>query len=92
MTYWDKIGKMDNLLYFADEWKTIEDVRNHFNLTSAESWKLWRRVICKYDEFETRDSLHLHAGSPVEFRTSPAYYENILNNEKDKIAEAEKQK
>lgn len=70
MTYWEKVGCMNNLILFAKEWKTIKDVKEEFNLTANESWKLFRAVIKVYDEFEYRDVMMLKAGCPIMFRST----------------------
>jgi len=80
MTYWDKIKSMNNLILFAKDWKSISDVKSKFKLTAAESWKLFRRVIKSYDEFEYRDVNNTKAGCPVKFRATEIAY-NILKLE-----------
>ena len=80
MGYWDKIKSINNLMLFATDWKTLEDLRVNFDLTPTESWKAFRRVIKNYEEFEHRDSNGLKAGCPVKFRTTPKAL-NILKLE-----------
>ena len=77
MSYWDKIKNMNKLMLFAKDWKSISNVRDEFKLTGAESWKLFRRVIKNYDEFEYRDANGTKAGCPVKFRTTPLAYNTM---------------
>jgi len=70
MGYWDKVGNMKKLMLFAKDWRTVKEVKKEYNLTPAESWKLFRRVVRVYDEFECRDANNLLAGCPVKFKTT----------------------
>ena len=82
MTYWDKIGNMNNLILFAKDWKTLEELKNEFDLTSTGAWKCFRRVIKSYEEFEFNDVNGLRAGTPMRFRATKNAIENLENNEK----------
>jgi len=71
MGYWEKVKSMNKLMEFSEDWKTLKDVKEEYNLTETESWKLFRRVILKYEEFECRDENRTGAGCPNYFRTKP---------------------
>jgi len=70
VTYWEKIGDMNRLIRFATEWRTIEDMRAEFGLTPAESWKVFRKVVKVYEEFEYRDANGMKAGCPNIFKAT----------------------
>lgn len=84
MGYWEQIGSMNKLIKFAKDWKTIKEVREEFKLSSVDSWKLFRRIVKKYDEFEYRDTNGIKAGTPVIFKaTSEAYNKMLIETKKE---------
>ncbi len=77
MGYWEKVGDLDKLVGFAKEWKTLKELKQHFDLTSMESWRLFTRIIKHYDEFEYRDDNGTRAGQPKMFRATESAYHTL---------------
>ena len=68
MAYWEKVS-IDELIVFAQDWRTLKETQEHFDLTATEAWTLFRRIIKKYTSyFEYRDSMKLKAGIPYVYR------------------------
>lgn len=57
MGWSEKITNINDLILFCKEWKTREEIREQFELSSIEAWHCIKYCRSLYSDFETKTNI-----------------------------------